>query len=493
VNRSIRRLGIGMVVLYVALFAMLNWIQVVDKDTLDANPLNTAQVRRDFNRPRGSISSADGVVLAQSVPNPDTASEFERVRVYPEGDLFGHSTGFFSFRYGSTGLEKQYNELLTGSTFEQQVRGFGDLLVERENVGNVTVSLRKDVQEIARDQLGDREGSVVALDPRSGEILGFWSFPSYDPNFISNVDQTASQAAWDIYEAAPGQPMRPHQYQDRYFPGSTFKVVTGSVGLQTGKVTNEQPVYPNVTSYTPPQTNLAISNFGGSFCGGALPDILRRSCNSSFAEMGQATIGPVDMVSGSESWGFNKAAPIDLPDPATSVFPTDVGNNPPKLAQASIGQNDVSATPLQMALVAAGVANGGTIMKPHVMTEVRDSQGEVIEEYDDEAWLNPMSNEMAAVMRQDMLGVVTNGTARNLAIPGYEIGGKTGTAQLGTEPPRSHTWIIGFGGLPGQEPTVAVAVVVLNQSGASEATGGAIAAPIAKAVMEKVLQVQNGG
>ncbi len=493
-NRSIRRLGVAIVVLYLALFVKLNWIQVVDKASLDDNPLNTAQVRRDFNRPRGSISTADGAVLAQSVPNPDPASEFDRVRQYPEGDLFAQATGFFSFRYGSTGLERQYSDELSGSTFEQQVRGFGDLLVARENVGNLTVSLRKDVQQVARDQLGEREGSVVALDPRTGELLAFWSYPSFDPNLISTTDQQAAEAAWTMYNASPSRPMRAHQYQDRYFPGSTFKVVTGSVGLQTGKVTDSEPVYPRATSYLPPQTTKAISNFGGETCGGPLPEILRISCNSAFAQMGTETIGPSDMLNGAQSWGFNSAAPIDLPDPAKSAFPTDVGSNPPKLAQASIGQNDVQATPLQMALVAAGVANGGTVMKPRVVHDIRDTQGDLVEgPYTGEKWLTPMSPEHAATMHADMINVAERGTATGLRIPGYEVGGKTGTAQLGTEPPRSHTWIIGFAGPPGQAPTVAVAVVVLNQSGGSEATGGRVAAPIAKAVMEKVLSVQAGG
>ena len=492
-NRSIRRLGIAIVVLYLALFVKLNWIQVVQKDELDANPLNSAQVRRDFNRPRGSISTADGAVLAQSVANPDASSEFDRVRTYPEGDLFGQATGFFSFRYGSTGLEKQYNDLLSGTTFDQQVRGFGDLLVARENVGNLTVSLRKDVQQVARDELGERQGSVVAIDPRTGELLGFWSFPSYDPNTLSTTDAAVAEQAWSLYNLNPANPLRAHQYQDRYFPGSTFKVVTGSVGLQTGKVTNDNPVYPFATSYLPAQTDKAISNFGGETCGGALPRILQQSCNSAFAEMGTETIGPTDMLNGAGSWGFNSAAPIDLPDAAKSIFPTDVGNNPPKLAQASIGQNDVQATPLQMALVAAGVANGGTIMKPHVMTEVRNSQGDVIQTYQPSKWLSPMSAEMAATMRQDMIGVVQGGTASRMAIPGYEVGGKTGTAQVGTNPPTSHTWIIGFAGPPGQPASVAVAVVVLNQSGNNEATGGVVAAPIARAVMQKVLQIQYGG
>jgi peptidoglycan glycosyltransferase len=491
-NRSITRLGIVLVVLFVALFVKLNWIQVIDKDALDTNPLNTAQVRRDFNRPRGSIVTADGFVLAQSIPNPDTNSQFERIRVYPEGDLFAHTTGFFSFRYGSTGIEKQYNDELVGSTFGQQVKGFSDLFVSSRNSGDVTVSLRRDVQQVARDQLGDRQGSVVALDPRTGAILGFWSWPSYDPNLVSSVETAVAETAWKSYNTDPARPMRPHMYQDRYFPGSTFKTVTAGIGLQTGKVTNATPVYPFTDGYLPAMTDKTIRNFGGESCGGPLPEILRVSCNSAFAEMGTETIGAADMTSGAASWGFNSAAPIDLPDPVRSVFPTNLANDPPRLAMSSIGQNDVQATPLQMALVAAGVANGGVIMRPHVVTEVRNDQGEIVSTVSPSRWLTPMSSYNAATLADDMLGIVRAGTAAGLAIPGCAVGGKTGTAQLGTEPPRSHTWIIGFAGPPGGQPTVAVAVVVLDQSGGSEATGGRVAAPIARAVLQTALAAQGG-
>ena len=491
-NRSITRLGIVLVVLFVALFAKLNWIQVVQKSSLDDNPLNTAQVRRDFDRPRGSITTADGAVLARTIANPDSSSPFKRMRVYPEGELFSQSTGYLSFRYGSSGLEKQYNDELAGTTFDQQIKGFGDLFVNRENVGNVITSLRRDVQQVARDQLGDRDGSVVALDPRTGEILGFWSFPSYDANLVASLDSTISETAWNDYNAADGTPMRAHMYQDRYFPGSTFKVVTAGIGLESGAVTNTEPVYPYVSSYTPAMTNLPIRNFAGEICGGSLPEILRTSCNSAFAEMGAETIGPVDMVAGAGRWGFNATPPIDMPGAVRSVFPTDVGNNPPKLAQSSIGQNDVQATPLQIALVAAGVANGGTIMKPHLMREIRDSQGEIIKTYTPEKWTAPMSASNAEILRQDMVGVVQGGTATGMAIAGCEVGGKTGTAQLGTEPPRSHTWIMGFAGPPGRPATVAIAVVVLNQSGSSEATGGRVAAPIARAVLQMALAAQGG-
>ena len=490
-NRAIRRLGLGMLALYLALFVKLNWIQVVQKSSLDANPLNTAQVRRDFNRARGSITTADGVVIAQTVPNPDPNSEFTQVRQYPQGELFGQVTGFFSFRYGSSGLEREYGDLLTGQTFKQQVQGFSDLLVAKDNVGNLRISLRKDIQQVAQQQLGNREGSVVAIDPRTGALLAMYSWPTYDPTYLSTTDAKVEQAAWNLLNQAKGQPMRAHPYQDRYFPGSTFKVVTGSTGLQSGKVTNDQPVYPVESSWTPPQTDKSISNFGGEVCGGALPEALRVSCNTAFARMGTETIGGDLMVNGARSFGFDQPVPIDMPAPAQSVFPTDVTSNPPKLAQSSIGQNDVQATPLQMALVAAGVANGGTIMTPHLMTEVRDSQGNVVESYKPKAWLTPLDQANAAIMRQDMMGVVAGGTATVLQIPGYDVGGKTGTAQLGTVPPRSHTWMIAFAGPPGQPPTVAVSVVVLNQPGASEFTGSQVAGPIAKAVLQAALAAQK--
>jgi peptidoglycan glycosyltransferase len=492
-NKQIRRLGLGLVACYVALFAMLNWVQVWKADEYNNHPLNTSQVRKEFNRPRGTITSADGALLAISVDNPDTSSDLQRIRTYPEGDLFAQVTGFFSFWYGSTGVERQYGDELSGQTLGQQIRGFSDLFVDHENVGNLTVSVRKDLQQVSRDALGQQEGSVVAIDVKTGEILSFWSYPSYDPNLLSGLDKDEVDQNWALLNLADGAPLRPHQYQDRYFPGSTFKVVTGSTGLQTGKVTPEQPVYPVVRSYTPPGTTRPINNFGGSACGGAFFNVLRVSCNSAFAEMGTETIGPTDMISGAQSFGFNDAPPIDLPGPAKSVFPTNFTNDLPKLAQSSIGQNDVQATPLQMALVAAGIANQGRIMKPRVVTEVRDANQNLVTSYDPALWKEAISPENADIMKQAMIGVVQNGTATSVRIPGFEVGAKTGTAQLGTDPARSHLWTIAFGGPPG-DPQVAVAAVVLNQRGdLPDATGGERAGPIVRQVLAKALQVKNGG
>ena len=488
-NRQIAKLGAGLLVCYLVLFVQLNRITIFDAQSLKDNPDNTREILRDYDGPRGTIATADGVVVARSDPTPE-GSRFERARAYPTGDLFAHTVGYYSLNLGATGVEDAYNAELVGRTLDLSFRGINDLFVERDRVGDITLTLRSDAQQVAKDSLGNQRGSVVALDPRSGDILALWTFPSFDPNSLASQDFAAANDAFQALKADPANPLLPKAYRERYFPGSTFKVVTGSAGLESGKVTPDQPVYPVRSSYTPPQTTRPLQNFAGESCGGALFEILRVSCNTAFAQMA-IDIGPEAMIKTAESFGFNGAPPIDLPNPAASNFPTDFEQNLPALAQSGIGQNDVSATPLQMALVAAAVANGGEIMTPRVLANVRDDEGTIVEEPDPSVWRRAMSADTAETMRQAMLGVVASGTATRLAIPGYEVGGKTGTAQLGTDPPSSHAWIIGFAGRPGAAPTVAVAVIVEGQPGISEQTGGRVAAPIAKAVMQTILAAQG--
>ncbi len=184
---------------------------------------------------------------------------------------------------------------------------------------------------MAKDALGDREGSVVAIDPKTGELLAFWSFPSYDPNLISSNDLDARPGrVRRAAEGRPAQPLRAHQYQERYFPGSTFKVVTGSIGVQTGKVTIDSPSYPVATSYTPPNTTKPISNFGGESCGGTLYPILRVSCNSAFAQMGTETIGPDNMVAGAEGFGLQLEAADRPAGPGGLGLPHRLHRNLPR-------------------------------------------------------------------------------------------------------------------------------------------------------------------
>jgi penicillin-binding protein A len=418
------------------------------------------------------------------VPSND---RFEYQREYPEGRLFAHITGFYSFTLGSSGVEKTYNDELAGRTSDLAFQDLGDLFVDKDRVGDLTLSVRADLQQIAADELGEREGSVVALDPRTGEILAMVSYPTYDPNNLANHNTQEAAIYQALLDDSPEKPRLARSYQERFFPGSTFKVVTGTAGIMQAGVTADEPVYPVTNAYTPPGTIRPIRNFGGASCGGALFQILRQSCNTAFAEMGTETVGPDGMIETSEAFGFNQEVPIDLTSPARSNFPTDFNQNLPALAQSSIGQNDVAATPLQMAMVAGAVANGGEVMAPHVLRDVRDPDGNVVDTYEPEVWTTAMDEPAANLMGEAMRGVVDSGTATRLDVPGFDVAGKTGTAQLGTDPPRSHAWIIGFAGPEGEEPTIAIAVIVEGQPGASEQTGGRVAAPIAQAVLAAYL------
>jgi len=498
-SKQIRNIGVFLAVCYAALFLQVNRLTIFEADDLKDNPANTREIERDFSSPRGSMITADGVVVAESVPSND---QYELQRRYPTGPLFAHVTGYFAFELGSTGLERTYNDDLAGRDLDLDLEDISDLFVDRERVGDLTLTLRNDVQEAAARALDGREGSVVAIDPRNGEILALYSNPTYDPNPVASHDFDAAEAESNRLAALDDEdPRLARSYQERFPPGSTFKVVTATAGVERGGVTPDEPDYPARQAYQPVTANgqptgRPIGNAGGSTCGGTLFPILQVSCNSAFAEMGSEDVGADGMIDVAEAFGFNQDVPIDLPRPARSSFPTEVDGtpleqNPAVLAQFSIGQNEVRATPLQMALAAAAVANGGEILTPHVVREVRDDQGELVETADtDDVWTQAMDGATADLLREAMISVVADGTASRLddGIESFVVGGKTGTAPLGTTPPRSHAWIIGFAGPENEPPSVAVAVIVEGQEGASEQTGGRVAAPIAADVMRQALE-----
>jgi penicillin-binding protein A len=488
-TRSIRRLGVALLVLYGALFVQLNVVQVLRAEEYNDNPANTREIVRDFSRPRGSIISADGTVLARSV---DVGGRFERQREYPTGDLFGPITGFFSFNAGADGVEKAYNDELAGRTAATSVEDVADLFVDEERTNDVVLSLHTAVQQVARDALGDRRGSVVALDPRNGAILALWSNPSYDPNPLSSVDQDVAKSTRSVLLAAPNKPLLARSYRETFFPGSTFKIVTGSAGLQSGQVTATSPVYPIRSGYVPRGTNQPIRNFAGGSCGGDLIQGLEVSCNTVFAQMAD-DIGGDQLVRGSEGFGFNAVPPIDLPQAASSPIGTseDFAANNHIVAQTGIGQNDVTSTPLQMAMAAAAIGNGGVVMRPHVMAEVRDDEGDVVRAYRARPWRTALSPGNAEIMRGAMINVVENGTAGRLAVPGVPTAGKTGTAQVGTTIDSSNLWIVGFA--PADAPRVAVAVILESVPGqGSDVTGGRQAAPIGQQVLQAGLAATAG-
>ncbi len=503
-NRQIVKLVAGLMVCYVALFARLNQIQVFDAKKLNKREDNTREMIRDFDRPRGDIVLADGTVVAHSV---ETDGKFLYQRTYPFDDLYAHVVGSYSLMFGSDGVERRYTDELSGNTTDFRVGGFLDPFNETPNVGTVELSLVASVQEAARAALGTRNGSVVAINPQTGAVLAMWSYPTYNPNLTATNDAEAAKAFKEALDAAPGKPLLARTFRERFFPGSTFKIVTAAGALDAAKITETSPDFPVTTSYTPPLTSRPISNFGGSSCGGTLLEILEVSCNAPFARIGAELMGPQPLIAAAESFGFNEAAPIDLPGTARSAFPTDFGarigsgaqpgaadlyEKTPQLAQSAIGQYEVAATPLQMALVAASVANDGRVMTPHVMNRILDRTGATVETWEPSVWKESMTPATAEILRRAMQGVVAQGTATAMNIPGAVVGGKTGTAQLGTTPAKSHAWVIGYAGPPNQAPSVAVAVLVEGQPGASEQTGGKVAAPIAKAVMEAALGAQAG-
>jgi peptidoglycan glycosyltransferase len=482
-NRQIRVAGLAVIVLFVVLFAQLNYVQVVRATGLDHNHLNSRLALASFTTKRGDLVSSDAVILAHSNPTTDA---YKYQRVYPTGDLFGQITGYFSFTYGLEGAERTFSADLTGANAPFQLpHSLKDLTVKQDPSQTVTLTLSDKLQQLAKTQLGARKGAVVALNPSTGAILALWSNPSYDPNPLALHDQNPVRAYWQAENANPDQPLLAASFRRRFFPGSTFKVLTSSAVLDK-RPDLATKVYPTLSALPLPNAGgQVLRNFGGEVCGGSLPDLFRVSCNSGFAAIG-LDLGAQALADEANSFGFNQTPPLDLPEAAQSYFPpaASFARDLPGLAKSAIGQQNVQAVPLGMALVAAGIANGGVIMKPHILAQVANSQGQVVRTYQPSPWLTATSAQTATQMTQLMVSVVQSGTGTAAQIPGVQVAGKTGTAQTGNN--TIHAWFVCFA--PATQPTVAVAVMVENQPEGGEATGGVIAAPIAKAVLQAALQ-----
>ena len=505
-NRNIRIVGITLVLCFIALFVQLNRIQIFQQEDLQENPSNMRSVIRDFNRERGEIFTIDGEVIAKS---QEIDGQLKYERLYPFADLYAHSTGFFSFQYGADGLERYYNDQLSGQTEKQRFSSLEDIFTDTDTSADLTITINHAIQKTAKDTLGERNGSVVVVDPRTGAILAFWSYPSYDPTIFGSADLESGQKAWDEFSSLPSSkdPRLPKMYREIFFPGSTFKLVTAAAALSSSSATLTEPEFEVRNTYTPPLTTFPLQNFAGGTCGGDILEGLRVSCNTTFAELAAEIVGAEPMIETSEKFGFNSSPPIDLPSPAPSIFPDDFGNqvgetdndppipileNTPALAQSGIGQFNVKATPLQMALVAAAIANDGIVMKPHLMDSFRDQSGKTIETYKPVIWQSVLSRQDAQSLQLAMETTASSGTATNLAIPTIRVGGKTGTAQIDADRPNdTHGWIVGYAGPQDGEATLAISVIIESVPGEGQLTGGVDAAPIAKAVLMEALRVQG--
>jgi peptidoglycan glycosyltransferase len=491
-NRAIRRVGFVVVLLFVAVAAQLTYLQLVRAHTLDTDPRNVRVVTRDLTRDRGAIVTSDGAVVAKSVPSNDSL-KFKRV--YPLRDLFGHITGYQALNIGNTGVEREYDDELLGRDVRLQTQSLSDLLNTHNPTGTVVLTLTRTAQQAAKDALGPRRGSVVVLDVQTGGIVAMFSQPAFDPTPLTSHRAPRVQEYFDYLEALPNHPDLPRAYRERYPPGSTFKVLTAAVALETpvaqGGVTPETP-FPRVTNIPLPLSNRTLSNFGGEVCGGTVAESFTHSCNTTFAQIG-LNLGD-RLAQGLTAFGINGAAPpIDLsPGAATSVGP-EVGTfqrNQPFFALDAIGQKDVAVTPLEMALVAESVANNGVMMVPHVMSAIRASDGTVVRRYAPKVWHRVMQPTTASILNGFMRSVVTSGTGTAAQIPGITVAGKTGTAEA--PPGHPHAWFIAFA--PAEAPRYAIAVIVEHGGDArSETTGGRVAAPVARQVLTTLLQGPASG
>jgi peptidoglycan glycosyltransferase len=488
-DKQIRRLGYALVALFLLLFVQVNYLQVYAADRIANNPANTTRLLiQAADVDRGDILARDGsTILAQSVP---TKGEFKYLRKYPEGPLYADVTGAYPLVGAPTNLEASYNDFLSGRATDLLPSTVIDQILGRPRKGaSLVTTIDPDLQEVAARELANAGlGAVVAMNPSTGEILAMASNPTYDPNELASHDIKSATAAYNRLTKDPKHPLLSNANDQLYPPGSTFKLVTASAALEDG-VDPNATIWNNPGSSLPlPQTTHTLSNFGSEVCPGgsqvSLSDALTYSCNTIFGEVG-LKLGPKKLAAQAKAYGFDSQVPFNIGF-AEGQYPDPNTLDPPLTAFSAIGQGSVLANPLQMALVGSAIANGGVEMRPQLVSEVRDSRGTLVRSFHPEAYGKPISSQTAGDLTAMMENVVNQGTAQGLGIAGVNMAAKTGTAQHGTgnEPP--HAWFVAFG--PNPNPQIVVAVLVLDGGNlGSDATGAAVAGPVATAVIQAAL------
>ncbi|MGY1770272.1 peptidoglycan D,D-transpeptidase FtsI family protein [Blastococcus sp. SYSU D00813] len=474
-NAPLRRVAISVLVLFTLLIVNVNYIQVVRSDELRADSGNRRVIIEEYGRQRGSIV-VDGNEIALSV---ETDGDLTFLRQYPQGPLYAGVTGYYSYLYGATGIERAENDVLTGDDARLFTQRLSDIFTGRDpSGGDVVLTLDAATQEAAMAGLEGVTGAVVALDPATGAVLALASTPTYDPNLLSAHDGGAVRDYAEQLEAAEPDPRLNRAINDNYPPGSVFKVIVSAAALSTGEYTPDT-VIPAPDVLTLPGTSTTLENFGGSRCSSsgeqALIDALTISCNTAFAllgiELGEDRIRETAAAFGMDGEG------LDIPMPTAGSSVGDPENDA-QLGVSSIGQQDVRMTPLQAAMVAAAVANDGTLMAPYLVDQLRAPDLQVIEQTDPEELSEAVTPEVADQLTEMMVSVVDDGSGRAARISGVEVAGKTGTAENAGP---DHNWFVGFA--PADDPQIAVAVFVANGGG----TGGDVSAPIARQVLQAYL------
>jgi len=482
VNAPARRLYLFITALFAILVFATTWWTVAKPASLRDNQLNRRPLLEEQRIHRGTIFARDGTVLARSRRGPAETW----VRRYTDADqLVPHAIGYSYTNLGRAGLERERNDALVGEANE--IDSFVDDLLSREPVGdNVTTTLDLDAQRVALQQLGGRKGAVVALEPDTGRIRVMASVPGFDANALRD------EKTFRRLNREPDSPMFNRATQASYPPGSTFKVVTAAAALDSGKYTPDSVINgdsPKVISGVP------LRNDGGeSFGDITLTTALTHSVNTVFAQIGE-DLGKATMAKYMKRFGFYRKPPLDYPTDqmlASGEYANGrlLASESPKIdvGRMAIGQDKLQVTPLQMAEVAAVVANGGVRVAPRLTEKIVDRDGRTVDRIEPERVSRVMSRESAAQLGEMMTNVVREGTGTAAALQGIDVAGKTGTAEKDPSRNLVQPWFIAYA--PADDPQIAIAVTVEDSIGGF---GGTVAAPIAKAVLEQLLGPQGGG
>ncbi|MEY9214498.1 penicillin-binding protein 2 [Thermobifida halotolerans] len=478
-NKPIRRLAVFSLALFGVLLLNTTWIQAFQAEWLREHEFNRRDVAERTSLPRGPI-----VVGNEQIATSTFVEEEEYYqRDYPQGELYAHPVGVFN-PMGNFGIEQTHNSYLNGSDESLMVRNFLDMLTGTDPQGaSVVLTLDPAAQQAALDGLKanatNGRGAAVAIDPETGAILAAASIPTYDPNSVADLsDVNTSVENWNALADNENQPLLNRVLNERYPPGSTFKIVTAAAALENGHTIESTIDAPASI----PLGGSSLPNAFGGPCNGGAPDSIAHSieisCNTSMANWA-IELGADAMHEQASAFGFN-SGPMEIPLPVTeSLAPLEPDDN--LRAQMGIGQGKIEATPLQMAMVAAGVANDGTVMQPYLVQEILGPDMSEIESTTPEVFSEAISADTAEQLTEAMILVTEGdeGSGTSGAIPGIQVAGKTGTAEVGDGD--THNWFISFA--PADDPQVAVAVVIER----GNASGGVLAAPVAKAIMEAVI------
>ncbi|WP_329340611.1 penicillin-binding transpeptidase domain-containing protein [Streptomyces sp. NBC_00663] len=481
-NKTIRRASVFALLLVFALLVRATWVQFYEGQALADDSDNRRNAIETYSSPLGNI-----IVAGESITGSakTTGSDLKYKRTYKDGELYAAVTGYASQAYAPTQLEGIYQDLLNGS--DSRLKGVMDTVTnQRAEPGNVVTTIDPDVQKAAYDALGDKKGAAVAIDPKTGKILAVVSTPSYDPSSLTDANTAGS--AWKKLTKDADKPLTNRALRQPVAPGSTFKLVVAAAALEDGLYSSVDEKTDSPDPYTLPGTVTPLENENKSApCEDAsIRTALRYSCNNVFAKMAY-NLGEDKLRATAEKFGFNDTSQ-DVPVRAyTSVYPSDMNDS--STALTGIGQFDVTATPLQMAMVSAAIANDGKLVSPHMVSQITNSGGDVLKDYDDDASSDQiMSSDTAEQLQSAMQTVVEDGTGTNAQIDGVTVGGKTGTAQHGennSETP--YAWFTSYAKAGDKE--VAVAVLVEQSNAArSEVSGNGLAAPVARAMMKAAVQ-----